>query len=108
MRERAPILAAFGCLGQRAANRLLAPMPRHEWGGAYECLGCLPSINDHSVPGAVIQPSSIQRCSSLFIGSANGTLLADSAEISAVREVKQAVLPQCHPFGQQRPLLQHF
>jgi hypothetical protein len=68
----------------------------------------VPPFNGHLVPGVVIQPFSIQLCSSLLTGSANGTLLADSAEISAVWEARQAVRPQRQSFGQQRPSPQHF
>jgi hypothetical protein len=79
-----------------------------QWRAApHACVAC-PPINDHSGLGVVIQPSSIQRRWSLFTGSANGTLLADSAEISAVWDAKQAVLPQRQPSGQQRPSPQHF
>ena len=78
------------------------------WRGGPDRQRRVPPITDHSVPGAAIQPSSIQRCSSLFTGSANGMLSVDAAEISAVWEAKQAVLPQRQPSGQQRPSPQHF
>src|ERR687897_576866 len=104
------MLAAFGCPGQGAVGGTDPWIRTHgtEWRANPDRLRRVPPINDHSGLWAVIQPSSIQRRSSLFTGSANGTLLADSAEISAVWDAKQAVLPQRQPSGQQRPSPQHF
>ena len=105
-RGSAPILASLGCPGQGAVEWFMGLVWLRRGRGGPDRLRCMPP-DQRSLGPCRCHPALLD-LAPLFTGSANGTLSADSAEMFAVCESQQAVLPQCQSSGQERPSPQHF